>query len=582
MYNKNKMLSAIAAVAILSSGAIAFDMEKGGAIITNYDASGETFEGNYTIDGNKGTITSIEKVKKLASYVGGEEANEDLRLSSNDDRGDALIYPAFKSGDGWVTKITVRNPKSVAVIAKAVIYAKDDSRELKDFNIYLSPHDVASFKIKENNVTTRDGSIIAGIDPRLRSDKVAFVVHDRPEETKIVDIESKLDSDGDFVIASFDEQNKDVTDGYVIIYAMTESTKRNAYHGKHERLYKDYRRLLDICRDVDNNSTNTPPWQKIFSKIGGSSVNGTATGEPIHSPNVHVDCYKVDENKTDPSIDGPIGYERIRREMDSNFTSPSSNALFGEVTISHKKGPSKADANKILPNRSLLLKAKVLDNYTTDNQMMLWAPGEYAAIQDRRLYSDGHLAGRVDDGRMVLTRYDVEGILADADCMKVTHTYYTFNKKSAPGDTSTLLLTQPMKRALVMAGKGDEYWTDFETYKWGQFSLDFQFYNENENLSDTELRLETVTSPIDSDDEELYSEELAALNHDIISKGLEKVTEDDKNRFNFKIPDVSGYVDVMINPGKGLPAIVTEMVSEEVGGEAQINWIYSAILEENE
>jgi hypothetical protein len=547
MYSK-KILSATAAVAIMSVGVGAFDMIPGGGVVTDYDGY---YDNKTSINGNRTGNASSAKASKAtwASYVDGVDANESMVLSK-DDRGDALIYPAFRSGAGWETTITVRNTKSVAIIAKAVLYDAQDSHELKDFNLYLSPYDVARFKIKDGNITTRDGSIAAGIDPNLDTDAVVFIKHDDPKNTKGVG-GLRFDSDGDLVISSFKKKDLDnnVTAGYVVIYAMTEAEKTKAYHGNHVKLYKDYRKLLNICRDVDNKISTTSPWISVFRRDGGTAINGTATRIAIKAPNVAYNC-------TDLAIARDTrdnNYTKIVNTMDSNFTTPSEDALFGEVGISHK-----------VDKRSLLLKARAINNYTADNQMMLWSPGEYAAIQDRRL--------RGDAARNGLSIYNINGIKADTVDMVVRNTYYSFNKGVDDNkNSSVLLLTQPMKRPLIMGfGTNNGYWTQLSTYRWGQFALSFNFYDENENLDSVNVQLQIVTSPVDSQDEKLYQKELTALDYKTITKSAGENSK-------FKKGTTNGYARVKVNGTVGLPAIVTEMVSENIDGEAQINWIYSAI-----
>ncbi len=175
MYTK-KIISASAAVAILSTCAISFDM---------IPKNAEDYNGNAEIEEYSTIIVDrIFAKDEKASYVFDNNKNvtadENMTLSS-DFKGDALIYPTFRIGDDdgekgtWETEITVRNVKPVSVIAKAVLYDAKDTHELKDFNLYLSSHDVARFKIKSKEingenfilVTTRDGSIIAGIDESL-------------------------------------------------------------------------------------------------------------------------------------------------------------------------------------------------------------------------------------------------------------------------------------------------------------------------------------------------------------------------------------------------------------------------------
>ncbi len=131
-----------------------------------------------------------------------------------------LYRPAFNSKDGWETEITVRNTTKAAVIAKAVLYDAYDTHELKDFNLYLSSHDVARFKIKKNTITTRDGSIMAGIDPSLGSSNHEFVPHENPSNIQYVE-NPRTDTDGDYIISDFG--NKDGNSGYVVIYVMAQT-----------------------------------------------------------------------------------------------------------------------------------------------------------------------------------------------------------------------------------------------------------------------------------------------------------------------------------------------------------------------
>ena len=514
MYTK-KILSATAAVAIMSVGAMAFDMLETGTIIVDR-INQKDLNATYTWDTNKS-----------------KTANEDLNLSKND-RGDMLVYPAFRSGEGWETEISVRNDRNVSVVAKAVIYAANDSHELKDFNLYLSSHDVAKFKIKGNTVTTRDGSIMAGLDKTLRTDAHQFVEHENPSATG-AGLGSQVDEDGDFIIASFDDEDGTIDSGYVNIYVMAQTdenrtagaTTPDKYHNDHDGLYKAYYAALTECRGTD--------WKKVFKDVGGAARNGTATRLEILAPDLNETC------------DDALTAEDI------NFTAPDGDILFGEVEI-YKKGTDDP--------RSLLLKATAYENYTVPGQMMLWAPGEYASIQDRRI--DANTTNKYAE-------YNTTGICNDANDTVVHNADFIFSKKVNEKDASTLILTQPNKRALAMAGCAGTYWerTDLNKKEWGQFALSSQFYDENENADQEELQLVTITSPANSIDEELFKPEVAALPYDVLAR--------DAAQEKFSNNTTSGYADININPDAGLPAIITEMVSKEIDGEAQINWIYSTV-----
>jgi hypothetical protein len=505
MYTK-KILSAAAAVAVMSVGAMAFDMNPNGS------------------DKNATIITDITLSTDVnASYIGGVEANASLELSTNR-QGDALIYPAFKSGDGWETEISVRNTKDVAIVAKAVLYAKDNSRELLDFNIYLSPHDVAKFTIKDGAVTSTDGSIALKVkDPSngINGDDIVFASDAEPVSMPI--------------------NEADVDAGYVVIYSMTQSDTANTYHLKHKKLFQDYRKMLDICRDTDNNTSTKAPWRDIFSTTGGTAKNGTATDANLTAPNVENNCTQNALFTGDWALD-------------SNFTTPSEDALFGEVGIKH--GGSDP--------RSLLLPAVALKNYTTDNQMMLWAEGEYASIQDRRIF----------DVNQSYSEYNTTGIEEDSKTFVVNHGYFSFEKGALEDDNAyAFILTQPTKRALIMAGKGT-YWKaeDVQKNDWGYFELSRTPYDEDEGGDSTKtVGWVTITSPLNSDPASIdpYRDEVATLDYATMVKNL--------NADVFTNGETDGYIDLIINQNQnGLPAIVTQMVAHDVDGEAQINWINSA------
>ena len=115
-----KVLSAMAAAAIMSSGALA------------YEAS--------DLSVFNGTADATVEI-----------ASASLTPSDYTDA-DAMIFPAFYAGGGFTTTIRVVNTDTAhAVVAKVVFFEKDTSKEIKDFNIYLSASDVWTAKIVEEN-----------------------------------------------------------------------------------------------------------------------------------------------------------------------------------------------------------------------------------------------------------------------------------------------------------------------------------------------------------------------------------------------------------------------------------------------
>ena len=562
MYRKNKMLSAIAAVAVLSSGAIAFDMTVNGEIftvkggfdgqITSTDVKGidTTDTEAYPVDYN-GDVDTNGARKRVAgspvvaaTYLGGVEASQPMRLSANG-KGDALIYPAFRAGDGWSTEIIVRNTNNTAVVAKAVLYAADDSRELIDFNIYLSAHDAFRFNISKDGVlSTRDGSYAKGVDPTYETDKVEFVKHEE-EEWEIGKLEDN------------------VTAGYVVIYGMIQA-RTNSYHLKHKKLYQDYRLALDLCRDSDGNLTNhlsrnnipMTQWRRAYVENG--VVNGTLTlPSGVGAPNVDANC--TDGNDT-------AGAEAMRKargntKMLDHFKSPANDALFGSVRIQHEGD-----------NRDLLLPATAIANFTDDtvDQMMLWATGEYASMQDRRIYDNTANANPFSE-------YNKTGVERDSDTFLTKKAYYVFNKDTDNVERNTLLVTQPMKRPLVQLGDTMGYWDNEGTAvsPWGDFKLQYRLYDDNEKEYAEEAGLQHITSPYNTDPAAGYVNELQVLRDLEEDKDIVKGTNGEY--FN---NGTHGYADIDFygNRNTGLPAIITQMSSSKVGNEAQINWVYSTTV----
>ena len=555
---KKQIMSIAAAAALFTTGAMAFDYTYGGEIVA--DITNASLNGNNAVTG------------QFASYVGGVEAgDENLTLSSNA-KGDAVIYPAFKAGEGWSSNLVVRNSEANATVCKVVIYAADNSRELLDFNIYLSPYDVFRFDIAEDGtVSTNDGSF-ALVDPTLATDTHKFIEHNG-KNVVIGKINARAG-------------NEDVISGYAIVYGMAEATNTapgvrfdannkltttganrqitQAYHGDHDQLFADFRALSDICRDDDSNLSTTATWRTVLGSNSASIQNGTATDTNVTAPNVNANCLNIamaanaDNNETNNTIAGMV----------SNFTSPSSDVLFGDVTI------SKGGADP----RSLLIPATALDNYTASTQMMLWADGEYAAIQDRRIGSDVNSTGSGSAalGFATTTRpgysdYNLTGIAADTLTFETKKAYYTFDKNEMKG-ANTLLLTQPTKRAVIMANQGGNYWVTATTgispiaNKWGEFRTGSSYYDENEVLDTRAAGVAVVISPVSGSASAAYKNELQAINDPERTETASEV---------FAVSGDNGFAIMNLGKAKGLPAIVTQMTGSVVSDESQINWVYS-------
>ena len=83
--------------------------------------------------------------------------------------GDLLIYPVYLAdGSGWETKISVINTNTnLSTVAKVVLRGGRDSKELLDFFIYLSPDDMWTGTIYNNNgvvrIKSEDDSVLSNL-----------------------------------------------------------------------------------------------------------------------------------------------------------------------------------------------------------------------------------------------------------------------------------------------------------------------------------------------------------------------------------------------------------------------------------
>ncbi len=103
-------------------------------------------------------------------------------LNSQNMIGDVLIYPIYLAdGSGWETKISVINTDNIySAVAKVVIRGGKYSQELFDFFIYLSPDDMWTATIYNDNgqvkIFSDDDSVRTGSSPDTFGDTVPLDV----------------------------------------------------------------------------------------------------------------------------------------------------------------------------------------------------------------------------------------------------------------------------------------------------------------------------------------------------------------------------------------------------------------------
>ncbi|WP_161937650.1 hypothetical protein, partial [Sulfurovum riftiae] len=175
---------------------------------------------------------------------------------------------------------------------------------------------------------------------------------------------------------------KTVETGYVIVYGMMQTAE--SYHNHHKDLFEDYRDSLDHTRDG---------WRTAHMTLG------------------------VYDDK-DHEIEAP----NLDQAVEHGVMDVQSTALSGTERIFNASGET----------RDLLLNPTALQNFT-DQTVILWAPGEYAAIADRAI-ADG--------------KYDAKQVDNDTQAFLVNSTTYVYNNANGNVDNK-FIITQPTKRFMV-------------------------------------------------------------------------------------------------------------------------------------
>jgi hypothetical protein len=632
---RKKILSmSIAAVmtAITSSSVMAFDTTGtfsssiDGLILVQDKAELAAYEGNIL----PGFVTHSKHVP--VPSIG------DLRIAANG-RGDALIFPLFNQSDDWGTEIVVRNTDQYhAIVAKVAVYASDDSREVLDFNVYLSASDVVRFKIENGNLTSEDGSVL----------------RDFPAPSSNID---DVD-EGDFASAAKPfTRTLGIDSGYVVVYGMAQASTdadpvdshSQRYHKQHSRLFSNYRREMDVCRpgwrighlnamdtgtyirrttnsSVENYSVAAPNQAINCNLVGdveavtaavnaiaaadiatiiAGAIDGTDANTIIaaaDAADAAADAAFVAANAamivagTAPN-DATAAAAAVLAETSATAAKTAAAAarlaantfisaaflnklVLGTVvaTVATANATNKVVAavrstdaipgnffgdvapsltgtvrlyNATSSARDMILPAKAIANFTSGNKI-IYAEGEIAALQDRRIQGTNDATPAVD---IRWAKYNEAGIRADARAFFVRNTTYTFSKESV---ANQLIITQPYKRPLVQLGNNDGYWQDITT-NYGGFSFIYNVFNEHEEMDNTAYTHSPHNSGIS-----IFRDELEAMFN------LEDETDfEGENGYALvRFTNVGGQ-------NSGIPAVISQMIGTTVGGVPQLNWIYS-------
>jgi len=102
--------------------------------------------------------------------------------------------------------------------------------------------------------------------------------------------------------------------------------------------------------------------------------------------------------------------------------------------------------------------------------------------------------------------------------------------------------------------------------KWGEFTTQSAYYDENENLDVAATGIAVVTSPVSGDPDAAYKDELQEINDPERTETASSV---------FQASGDNGFAIMNLAGTNGLPAILTQMTGSVVNDESQINWVYS-------
>ena len=552
-----KIMSIAAIAAIFTTGANAFDAQR---------ATGVAGLETSTLEFKAAEMNATNILQATAAIAPG-----------SNQKGDALIYPAFYSQNGWSSEFSVINHSSTdAVIAKVVLYSAYTSKELRDFNIYLSANDVFRATIKDGKIVSTDSSTRASVQDTVSASDFATTGYTRADSAPMASVAQPFES----------TVNEPV--GYIGVFAMAEANSTQSkvsgyasYHQKHNELWKDYRHLLDQCRGEG--------WRTSSNNNGGIFVSPTM-GVPNTNLDANNSIVKSDEKlagtESNCSLIGSMQYTSTTTTKDINnsgvkFINPE-NILSGSILV--KGSDSKG-------TRSILLPATAISNFTDSNQTvgLLWSEGEYAHIADRCLMATPAADTNVTTKYPNSLEYNTTCLANDIANFNITSTNYEFRD----AENTQLLITQPYKRILVQINdqKDTLPFTNAESDVNATFAARADYYSKKiVRAKDSAGKIQNVTNygefdlanPSIYDDNENKS--TSSSNGFIVSPApVATVSDGIKNELAVFNP-LGDYTDsksgfAVVNYQANAHGIVTQMSVDAADSDGQayeVNWIYPA------
>ena len=484
---KRFLLSA-AAVAAITGNAIAYD------VIT-------------------GDVTMPNELEQMV--VDGNNSGPGAVIGIADSTNTGLIFPAYFAGDGWQSTLKIINTKDVPVVAKVVLFDKENSKEVKDFNIYLSAKDVFEADIKVDS----DG-------------KVKIISED--------DSVSLL-SGGMASAANPLKEEIDSSKGYIEVIPMVTFTKEA--HG--EKLRDAYLNFAEDVRRVQAGPLNFEGGVVKNQMVRAPYVDINLT---FDTTNNITNCYNVDNT---PGCDG-------------NFTTNDiEGALSGYIRITD-----------VINGKDMITNGFPVWFDTEDNQALVYLRGEKANLLDVAIYHDGinnvySLADIRDSINLLYFYYTVNAL--------VNEVYITYGE--APVENMYALITQPYKRIAIQQSilDGDaqniisDFWPDTSmtgnTINYGTLKLVAHVYDNSENKMQDSQFSPATTPKI------LITQELGWTGVDATdsTKLPHYLMQAQSQGFN------KGFVILKNSTGYWMPGFVTQMIATNAGGTTVTNWYWPTV-----
>jgi hypothetical protein len=524
-----KLFSTVAAAAVLATSATAFSLIDGLNTSVNAGLPYAVSDVNTTVN-----VYPTGAVASLPSAV----ATTPFTIAGRGQQGDALIFPAYFADNAWQTTLKVQNTSSTnAVVAKVVIYAGNDSRELRDFNIYLSANDVweGTIKIDANGqrvLTSTDGS-----SPVQNAGMATVAV---PMVSEPIDTMS----------------------GYIEVIGCAQAT--TDYHGTHAALRTAYQKAAKEARAI---STSVSP---IFKS---GVINSYAQVPAVAFPSTGYQGFEEVGNVL-------IGEVRITDTLNGK------DMVMPAIKL-----------QDVTPPTSLTY-AYTDANTSKGGMGLMFIEGEAANIADRSLVANNGSVGSnaipvagVTMSKGNKSEYAYANLLNEAMAFDIGDVYVNYGDSSSLVNNQ-LILTSPYKRLLVNSdmdvdsmsthdkttvGNGvvgtlyaGAVYTAASTSitNWGAFSALALIFDQNENQVSGSLFSPATTPTMN------FAYEVSA------TEGNNPNIPTDNLSYYLTTAQQSGYtkgfVDVRFtisNVAKPVPTIPTQMIATEAAGKVITNWI---------